>query len=198
MATSATGGYLAPALATPPLADAGLDAILQKAVVGITGLAGSLVRPRWQPGSPKHPEPGTDWCAIGVGSILVDAGPAIEHDGAAQGQDRYARHEEFEVLATFYGPGGQANALRMRDGLAMPQNMEALKRDGVAFIEAVAIRPVPELLSQQWVRRYDLLMRFRRDVRRQYAVLNLQAAQIDLADDTGYFDSITIQPEPNP
>lgn len=194
MATSATGGYLSPAVASPPLADADLDAILQKAVVGVTGLPGSLVRPRWQPGNPKHPEPGTNWCAIGVGAILVDDSPAIEHAAAGQGSDRYTRHEEFEVLATFYGPEGQRNALRMRDGLAMPQNMEALKRDGVAFIEAYAIRPVPELLSQQWVRRYDLLMRFRRDVRREYAVLNLLGAQVDVADDTGHADFTAVIP----
>ncbi|WP_217284496.1 phage neck terminator protein [Pseudomonas nitroreducens] len=77
--TSASGGYLTPAGAPTP-ADEALEDILQPMVVGITGLPGKMVRPRWQPGNPKQPEPNVNWCAIGVMHTKQDANPAIEHD----------------------------------------------------------------------------------------------------------------------
>lgn len=193
MATSsATGGYLQPSAEVPPSSDLDLDVELQRVVVGITALAGNLVRPRWQPGNPRHPEPGTNWCAIGTARIRADAGPAIQHQPAGEGSDSYTRHEELEVLTTFYGPNGQRNALRMRDGLAMPQNTEGLAAIGIRFVETGDIVAVPELLNQQWVRRYDLPIRLRRVVRRTYPVLNVLAAQIDIDDDSGHVNE-TIQ-----
>lgn len=186
MATSsATGGYLQPSAEVPPSSDLDLDVELQRVVVGITALPGSMVRPRWQPGNPRQPEADTNWCAIGTARIRADAGPAIQHQPAGEGNDSYTRHEELEVLATFYGPQAQRNALRLRDGLAMPQNTEGLRGIDVRFVEAGDIVAAPELLNQQWVRRYDLPIRLRRIVRRTYEVLNVLAAQIDVDDDTG-------------
>jgi hypothetical protein len=97
--TSATGGLLAPVAEVPPLTDDALDALFQVAVSGITGISGALVRPRWQPTPPKHPEPSVDWCAIGITDITPDDGPSIQHFGALVGQvgetggDDYQRHE---------------------------------------------------------------------------------------------------------
>src|SRR4051812_9766277 len=53
---SSTGGYLSPVVASSALQDAALDALLQQMVAGITGLPGNMVRPRWQPVTPKQPE----------------------------------------------------------------------------------------------------------------------------------------------
>ena len=108
--TSATGGYLSPDVVSPPLEGDDLDDEFQEAVVGITGLAGSLVRPRWQPGNPKQPEPTVDWCAIGITTQTPDATPHIQHSGAGNGKDTLKRHELINVLCTFYGPNSKRNA----------------------------------------------------------------------------------------
>ncbi len=186
MNTSATGGYLAPVAASPPLEDGDLDAQFQQAVVGITGLPGALVRPRWQATNPKQPEPSTNWCSIGVMDITPDAGPYIQHKGAGQGQDDFTRHEQIELVATFYGPQAQRYAAMLRDGFGMPQNIESLNAVGISFVECQAFRPVPELVNQQWIRRYDMALTFRRQVRRVYGVLNvLSADPVLISDDIG-------------
>ncbi|MDP3351816.1 MAG: hypothetical protein Q8S92_22755 [Hydrogenophaga sp.] len=195
MATSsASGGYLQPSAEVPPSSDLDLDVQLQRVVVGITTLPGEMVRPRWQPGNPRHPEPGTNWCAIGTARIRPDAGPAIQHQAAGNGSDSYTRHEELDVLATFYGPQAQRNALRMRDGISVPQNTEGLRAIDIRFVETSDIVAVPELMNQQWVRRYDLPIRLRRVVRRTYTVLNVLAAEIDIDDDTGHVNETILVP----
>ncbi|UCL89316.1 LIC_12616 family protein [Pseudomonas sp. HS-18] len=173
--TSASGGYLTPA-GTPTPADDALEDILQPMVAGITGLPGKMVRPRWQPGNPKQPEPSVDWCAIGVMHTKQDANPAIEHDSAGDGADQYQRHQDVILLATFYGPNAQAYGQLLSDGMYVPQNSEALRAQNLAFVEAGDLIAAPDLLNQQWVRRYDLRIRLRRKIERTYPVLNILSA----------------------
>lgn len=182
--TSATGGYLLPGATSPPLQDADLDALIQKVVVGLTGLPGSLVRPRWQPVVPKQPDPGTDWCAIGVTVLDDDDYPSLEHDGAGDGQDQFSKHETIEVLASFYGPYAGTYAAQFRDGLYVPQNREALIAANLSLLDAGRVVPAPELVNQQWVRRFDVDLRLRRKVERTYPVLNLLSAATVIDTDT--------------
>ena len=173
--TSASGGYLTPA-GTPTPADEALEDILQPMVVGITGLPGKMVRPRWQSGNPKQPEPNVDWCAFGVMHTKQDANPAIEHDGTGDGADQYQRHQDVTLLATFYGPNAQAYGQLLSDGMYVPQNSEALKALNMVFVEAGDLIAAPDLLNQQWVRRYDLRIRLRRKIECTYPVLNILSA----------------------
>jgi hypothetical protein len=191
---SSTGGYLLPADAPAPEEDAELDGLFQDSVRNITGLPGSLVRPRWQPGNPKQPEPGTDWCAIGVMVQTPDAGPAIQHRSENGGADKLERHEEIEVLASFYGPRRQSFAAKLRDGLSIPQNMETLQTSAIGLVGCGPIRSVPELVNQQWIRRSDMLMLFRRKTTRIYPVQNIEVADIHLFDDTTHVDEIITVP----
>ncbi len=185
---------MSPVAASPPLEDADLDSQFQQAVAGITSLPGNLVRPRWQPNNPKQPEPATNWCAIGVMDVTPDAGPFINHDPIGNGSDYYVRHEQIDLACTFYGPQAQTNATALRDGLAIPQNMETLNTVGIYFIECQPIRPVPELVNQQWIRRYDLMVSFRRQVKRTYAVLSVLSANVDLiSDEIGEIKNQTIE-----
>ena len=177
MADSSTGGYLSPAVASPPLEDAALDAIFQQMIVGITGLPGNMVRPRWQPTVPKQPEPTVNWCALGISVQTPDDGPAIVHNGAGNGSDTYIRHEQIDVLASFYGPNAKQYAQLLSDGLAIPQNLEQLKANDMNNVDADQIRAAPDLINEQWVRRYDMQMTFRRKITRSYAVLNILTAQ---------------------
>jgi hypothetical protein len=191
---SSTGGHLSPAGTPAPDEDAALDALFQTAFAAITGLPGALVRPRWQPGNPKQPEPHVDWCALAVTSSEPDAGPAIQHISVAQGTDSYARHEQIEVLTSFYGPRSKTFSGRLRDGLAMPQNMEPLRTKEIGLVECGTARAFPEFVNQQWIRRVDMLVRFSRKVSRIYSVRNVAAADVHLFDATNVDELITVPP----
>lgn len=186
--TTATGGYLSPLVQSPPLEDSGLDAFFQQMVAGITGLPGNMVRPRWQPYVPKQPEPSIDWCAIGITIIEPDAGPYIVHDGAANaglGLDHMQRHESIDLACTFYGPQAATYAAIFRDGIALPPNTDILRQNGMGLVECGEFRAVPDIVNQQWIRRYDIVPRFRRQVLRDYPVLNIVSVPDQITADTG-------------
>ncbi|MCA7953855.1 hypothetical protein LGM43_26660 [Burkholderia seminalis] len=183
MNDSSTGGYLAPAVDTPPDEDDALDDLVHDLVAGVTALPLDLVRPRWQPVVAKQPEPGVNWCAFGIQTQTPDASPAIVHNGANEGSDTYIRHQDLEVLCTFYGPAAKGYAQRLADGLALPQNREQLQLLDMAFVNVSEIRAAPDLVNQQWVRRYDMTVKLRRKVTRTYAVLNLKSVQASTTTD---------------
>ncbi|WP_261524058.1 phage neck terminator protein [Burkholderia multivorans] len=176
MNDSSTGGYLAPAVDAPPAEDDALDDLVHDLIAGVTALPPALVRPRWQPTVPRQPEPSVNWCAFRIQTQTSDASPAIVHNGANEGSDTYIRHQDLEVLCTFYGPAAKGYAQRLADGLAIPQNREQLQLQDMAFVGVGAIRPVPDFVNQQWVRRYDMTVTLRRKITRTYAVLNLKSA----------------------
>lgn len=178
--TSASGGYLTPT--TNPDADDALDDIIQAAVVGITGLPGNMVRPRFQQTPPRQPTIGTDWCAVGVMDTEPDAGPVLEHDPDGSGSDQYARHETLNVLASFYGPNAQRNARLLQDGLAIPQNNEQLLVNLLQFVNSGTIRRVAALVNEQWVSGFDLPFTFHRKTERTYQVLNVLEADVTFFD----------------
>ncbi|WP_322083964.1 LIC_12616 family protein [Burkholderia sp. BCC1972] len=183
MNDSSTGGYLAPAVDMPPDEDDALDDLVHDLIAGVTALPPDLVRPRWQPVVAKQPEPGINWCAFGIQTQTPDASPAIVHNGANEGSDTYIRHQDLEVLCTFYGPAAKGYAQRLADGLALPQNREQLQLLDMAFVNVSEIRAAPDLVNQQWVRRYDMTVKLRRKVTRTYAVLNLKSVQASTTTD---------------
>lgn len=179
---SSTGGYLAP-VGEQPIDDAALDAVLQRYVSGVTGLPGAMVRPRWQPTVPKQPAVDVNWCAIGVQDDEQDPVASIIHDPTGEGSDTLQRNEVLTVLASFYGPGAKGLARIFADGIQIPQNQEAIAAEGLAFVDSDRVIAAPELLNEQWIRRYDLSFRLRRQVVRTYAVLNVESAQATLKEE---------------
>jgi len=173
---STTPGYLVPTAPSPPLEDADLDAVFQQMVVGLTGLPGNLVRPRWQPTVPQQPEPSVNWCAIGVTSSDADANPAMIHNGSGDGSDILQRNEILTVLLSFYGPNASANAAQARDGIYVSQNNAVLSGFSMGLVGVGKKRAVPELVNQQWVRRFDFEMTVRREIIRTYNVLTVLSA----------------------
>lgn len=181
--TSATGGYLVPSTPAPADDDA-LQAIFQQMAAGVTGLPGNLVRPRWQPVVDAEPPIDASWCAIGVTDSAPDDNAVILHHGSGDGSDEMQRHETLTVLASFYGPAASTAAARLRDGLALPQNREAIRSAGIALVETGRAVNAPDLVNKQWRRRVDVEMTFRRQVTRTYPVLNLLSAEGEIASDT--------------
>lgn len=176
--TSATGGFVRPAASPAPLEDTDLEDFLQAMVVGITGLPDDLVRPRWQEEPPDQPDIDTDWAAIGVTETDPDTFAATVH---YPGYDELRRHEILNILVSFYGPHSNSYAELLRDGLQIAQNREVLTNNGMGLVETGDVTRVPSLVKQRWQQRADLPMRIRRQVKRQYPILDLVAAEVDLS-----------------
>jgi len=192
MNTSASGGTL---LAIPPLPpdDTALDAIFQQLVADVTGLPGTYVRPRWQPSVPKQPEPGVNWCAVGVIDVEQDNGPWIVYDPVLN-VENYWDHERLQLLCSFYGPNCQGYARALRNGLDVPQNTEELLPNMIRYLDCGTVRAVPELVNEQWIRRQDLTLYFRRKVIAVYGIESFLVAPIQLLDDTVVNDTIIVPP----
>lgn len=189
MTDSATGGPLLPAKppAPTPLEGKALLQFLQSFVVGLTGLKGDMVRPRWQAEAPTLPTIGDAWAAIGVGTRKADAWPYVKHitDAAhPSGADQLQRHEELAVLCSFYDSGvsGLADfyASLLRDGLAIAQNREILQKAGMGLIAVEDMLPVPSLVKVQWLYRVDLPFGIRRAIVREYSVLNIEEVDVTI------------------
>ena len=166
--SSATGGYLLPDGAVAY--DSVLEDALQAHIVGITGLPGQMVRPRWQPVTPKMPEPHENWAAVGVTNTKTDFSPALVQGDSST---KFIRHEILTVMVSFYGANAESLICRFRDGMQISQNNLSLLSIGAKFNSCDEYRPAPELLNMQWVRRFDMEYRLKRSVTRTYSILPL-------------------------
>lgn len=204
---SSTGGYLQPnpAPAPQPLEGQALQDFIQEIVVGITGLDGTMVRPRYQSEPAVIPDAGTAWCAIGVGSRKSDTFPYVAHQSGAtldDGDDYMQRQEQLEIIASFYdlGVNGLADqyASLLRDGLLIAQNLEVLQANGWGLGYTGDLSPVPVVINTRWQYRVDLVFNLRRQIDRTYPILNIKSAQgtiqANSADSTTFTDPFAVNP----
>lgn len=170
---STSGGYLTP-ISSGPVYDDALEQALCQWVLALSGLADGMVVPRWPPVQTVQRAADVNGCVLGITSIDPDASAAfIQQD---EGVSALWRHETIECLASFYGPGGQQAATQFRDGVAINQNNEALNAINLSLCDMSALTPSPELINNQWVRRYDITVRLRRKVVREYRITSLAQA----------------------
>ena len=183
---SSVAGFLQGALPpiipgqTPPGQQ--LEDFLQQWVAGVAYMDGTLVRPRWQTEPPNLPEHNIDWASIGIIETRpIGIYPAVRRHPTGgptgQGEDEVTRHEEFDLLVSFYGPHASEYAANLHSGLGIWQNYSILRLAGMAFVEIGAATNIPELIRMQWVNRVDKTLTIRRYIRRFYPVLNLLSAQ---------------------
>ena len=163
-----------------------VEDVLHDLFAGITGLAPELVRPRWQPEPPNQPEATNqpeppslpdatvNWCAFGIMDRTPQNLPEIIHHGENGGHDEIIDFEQLDVLVSFYGPNAEDLARATRTGLYVPQNRAILRPNNLAFVKAVAITYVPEVVQYNWLARADLALVFTHRTARTYAVLNLE------------------------
>lgn len=180
--TSATGGYIIDRFPGPPSGEA-ITQALQQMIVALSGLSGTLVRPRWQPMPPSQPQPDITWAAVGVIRVEADQYPAIIHEGSrwltgasGPGADRMQRHATLTVVASFYGPEAEACAAAVRDALYVPQNWEALHPLGLRLRTIEDLARNAEIINQQFIDRFDVRLELRQQFERVYPVLNLDGA----------------------
>lgn len=191
-ADSTTAGFIPPASSDPY--DDALDDVLQAAVVGITGIPGTLVRPRWQPSPPNQPAFDVDWCAVGITRKVVDSFAYDRHvpaGNAGAGQSIIERDELLYVLHSFYGPNSSGLCERFRDGLEIQQNRDTLASAGVTLVEVEEAVTLPALLQEKWVRRVDVTTIYRRRTGRAYNVSTIVEGQLGL-DNESYTTPITV------
>ena len=186
---SSVAGYLAPA--SSPIDGNALQDFLQAVLVGITGIAGQYVRPRWQPEPPNLPDFGTDWCAFGITGREADPFGMAQHNPAGQGSDSISRHESLDVLISFYGPNADLMAGQLRDGLLLDQNRAALTSADIALTGIGQIVSAPSLIKDRWLYRVDLPVFLRRLTTRTFTVLNIQSGQVVLNNEH-YTETINI------
>lgn len=147
---------------------------VQSVFVGISGLDGTLVRPRWQPSPPKQPDSSTNWLAIGLQDDGADTNAFVGVD--EDGHNFTTRMEALEVQCSFYGPDAFEKCKLLRDGFQIPTNLEALLAAKMGFVETSKMVHLPELVNEVWFDRYDMSVFLRRQIMRVYPVLNFDSA----------------------
>jgi hypothetical protein len=194
-ADSSTGGPLLP-MAGDPLEDDALDDFLQGFVVGITGMAGTLIYPRYQDEPPNLPDWGIDWAAIGVVQRTGDTYAVEEH--ASDGVSYVTRHETLDIACTFYGPHCQTNAARLRDGLGLAQNRELLMANGMGLVSVADLQRGGDLVKMRWLQTSELPFAIRRIVVRSYDIRDVVSldATVQTEDLTVVLDGVTPPPAP--
>lgn len=182
--TSASGGYVLPTAALPaPLEDDQLTDLFQAWVVGVTGLQATLVFPRWQEEPPNLPAYGESWAAIGITGRDPDTYAALVHQGAGQGSDRFQRHEQLDLLVSFYGPQADALCGLFRDGVQVAQNRAMLTANAMGLTNTGRPQHAPALIKMRWTNRVDLPLRVNRGVQRDYPIKNLVKFQAAISAD---------------
>lgn len=158
-----------------------LDTLLSRWLKAICNYPDGMVRARWQSVQAPLLPVTADWCAFGVTNIRADysAGMMMVDSDT----DSLYRHEAIDCLASFYGPDGMGKASLFRDGIAVEQNNQELNRSGMTLFDTGDIIPFPELINNQWVRRYDLLVTVRRKITRRYGIQSLTEAPVQFFGD---------------
>lgn len=171
--TSATGGYLQQV--DGPLEGLDLRRFIGSVLVGVSGFAPEMVRPAWQQNPPPVPNIDTNWMAFGITARRADNDPyQVETENGLR--TLMLRHEELDIMLAFYGPDCLQKAAEVREGFELTQNTESLLLAGMAYIDLSDIIHAPELVNDRWFDRADTTLTIRREVRREYRILNFVSA----------------------
>lgn len=180
-----------------PLDDSALDDAIQGLIAGVTGLDGTLVRPLYSNPPLPEPELSVNWMAVGIAETDDVGYPALQHVGAtatADGYDKLTQNEELRFLVASFGPLAHAYLMLLRDGLNVPQNIQALKAQGIKYTGASTPVRLPRLRAQQFQYRWDCQIIFQRARSRVYPILDIKSATVNLRDDSGQLNAtITVE-----
>lgn len=171
--TSATGGYLTQT--SGPSEGLALRRFIGSVLSGISGIPNTLVRPIWQQDPPPVPEIDTTWLAFGIAGRRADNAPH-QFEKADGSKSTMTRHEELDINLLCYGPDCLQKVGELRDGFELSQNTESLFLAGMAFVRMSDAIHAPELINQRFFDRADATLVIRREIRREYSILNFVAA----------------------
>lgn len=167
--TSATGGFLSsngiPALP----GNLSLEQFLQTIFVGLSGLSGDLVRPKWQMDPPKQPDITVDWLGFALMENDADFNAYVGIDQS--GNNVFQRMEALTVQCSFYGPNALSYLQTVRDGFQIKQNLEALESAKMGYVSTSKAVRVPDLVNERWMQRWEMSVSLRREILRVYPIL---------------------------
>lgn len=166
--------YILPSSTVPISGRLTLTQFIQTVFVGISGLPGPLVRPKWQPEPPKQPDILTNWIAIGIDVVSPDANGYLWAN--AEDQVYYQRMELLEIGCSIYGPQALEIYGVIRDGFQIPSNLYALRSAFMGFVEVSPARKIPDLINERFINRVQASVFLRREIQRDYPILTLVSA----------------------
>lgn len=166
--------YILPTASDTPPFGLSLIQFIQTVIVGISGLPGPLVRPKWQVAPPKSPDLSVNWIALGIDASVPDANSYVDAypDSTIVSQ----RHETLEVGLSIYGPDAQDISGLLRDGFQIQTNLEALRIANMGFVEISPARHIPDLVNERFIDRIVMSVFLRREIQRVYPIPTLLSA----------------------
>lgn len=167
---SSTGGYLLPEQQDNPFGNLSFEQFLQTVLVGVSGLKGEFVRPKWQLNPPKQPDAIVDWMAFGLNEDDSDTNAFVGVD--SDGTNRFMRMEALSLQCSFYGPNSLEVGKTVRDGFQIPQNFAALQSVNMGFVSTSKMVRAPDVVNERWIDRWEMTVYLRREILRVYPVLN--------------------------
>lgn len=160
----------------------------------VAGMPGSVFVPRWIPEPPNTPDFDTDWCAFGITTRRKSFTVSVTHYGEADGFDRVQRTQEIDFLLSFYGANADINAELFSDGIQIAQNREPLLVNAMGLVGTSDMIPVPSLVKQRWQYRIDITVTIRRQILRDYQILNIASLDGSLITEGYTQPLITVEP----
>lgn len=155
-----------------------LENWLQHWVAAVTYIDSERARPRWQQVPPNIPDFNAVECWLSLGITKrrpLNMYSWVEFRNGSDPHSLMSRHEEIEVLVTFWGREADTYATNFHSGLMVWQNTHLLRLVGMAFADVGESLHVPELIKEQWLQRIDKTIILRRSIMRNYPVFNLTA-----------------------
>jgi hypothetical protein len=174
MNTSASGGYLQPTGKPALPGNLNLVQFIQTVIVGISGLAGTLVVPMWQPEPPKQPDIATNWIGFGITNSSPDANSFVGMQ--ADGSTISRRHEGLAISLKIYGPDALDVYTLIRDGFQIQDNLIALRSANMGFVAVDQAIHAPDFINERWVNKYESVVELRREIQRTYPILPILSA----------------------
>lgn len=171
---SSPQAYIQPSSTVPIPNNLSLTQFIQTVLVGVSGLSGPMVRPKWQPEPPKQPDINVDWMAMGISVASPDANSYVGVDDT--GATGTQRHETLEITCDIYGPNGLEIGGLVRDGFQIPNNLSALRYANMGFVEVSPMRQIPDLINERFINRVAMSVFLRREIQRTYPILTILSA----------------------
>lgn len=175
MNNSQTGGYIRPISVTQPPHGLTLLQFLQTVLVGLSGLDGTLVRPKWQIKPPPQPDVNTNWLAFGIESDTPNFNAAVVTNKDT-GVTTLKRWRTMILQLSFYGPNALDLIEQVQDGFQLGQNLAALTSAKMGLTETGQALHLPELVNEQWFERYEMSVTLQRLVQSVYPIVTIVGA----------------------
>lgn len=166
--------YITPSSTTPLPGGLTLTQFIQTVIVGISGITGALVRPKWQVEPPKQPDIATDWISFGVDASKNDVNAYV--DVNTQDITVFQRHQILDIEISFFGPAALDTYQKLNDGLQIPTNLQALTLANMGLIEMTDGRQMPDMLNGRFVGKILSNLFLRRQIQRVYPIPTLISA----------------------